>query len=327
MRNVNKLPVAGVKIKKEKRSQLVKPLHLRLAEDVRKNWILYLMILPVLLFFIIFAYTPMSGVILAFKDFKVKLGIFGSPWVGLKYFERFFGSYNFGLLLKNTIGISLYSLVIGFPIPIIFALLLNYLRLKHLKKTLQMVSYAPYFISTVVICGMIAIFMDKDTGILNQMIMALGGKSQDFLSKPQYFKSIYVWSGVWQSMGYSSIIYISALSGVDPALHEAAIMDGATKVQRIIHIDLPSIKSTIIMLFILQMGSLMNVGFEKVFLLQNDLNMSASDVINTYVYRVGLVQNNYSYSTAVGLFNSVINIALVILTNKVSKKINNKSMR
>ena len=192
MRNVNKLPVAGVKIKKEKRSQLVKPLHLRLAEDVRKNWILYLMILPVLLFFIIFAYTPMSGVILAFKDFKVKLGIFGSPWVGLKYFERFFGSYNFGLLLKNTIGISLYSLVIGFPIPIIFALLLNYLRLKHLKKTLQMVSYAPYFISTVVICGMIAIFMDKDTGILNQMIMALGGKSQDFLSKPQYFKSIYV---------------------------------------------------------------------------------------------------------------------------------------
>ena len=157
-----------------------------------------------------------------------------------------------------------------------------------------MVSYAPYFISTVVICGMIAIFMDKNTGIFNQIIVALGGEAQDFLSKPQYFKSIYVWSGVWQGMGYSSIIYISALSGVDPALHEAAIMDGATKVQRILHIDLPSIKSTIIMLLILQMGSLMNVGFEKVFLLQNDLNMSASDVINTYVYRVGLVQNNYS---------------------------------
>ncbi len=189
-----------------------------------------------------------------------------------------------------------------------------------------MVSYAPYFISTVVICGMIAIFMDKNTGIFNQIIVALGGEAQDFLSKPQYFKSIYVWSGVWQGMEYSSIIYISALSGVDPALHEAAIMDGATKVQRILHIDLPGIKSTIIMLLILQMGSLMNVGFEKVFLLQNDLNMSASDVINTYVYRVGLVQNNYSYSTAVGLFNSVINMALVIAANQLSKKLANESL-
>lgn len=317
----------SMEIKKEKkRSALGKPLWSRLADDVRKNWILYMMILPVILYFIIFAYAPMSGVVLAFKDFKVKLGIFGSPWAGFKYFERFFGSFNFSLLLKNTIGISLYSLLIGFPIPIIFALLLNYLKQEKLKKTLQMVSYAPYFISTVVICGMIAIFMDKNTGILNQMFVALGGEAQDFLSKPGYFKSIYVWSGVWQSMGYSSIIYISALAGVDPALHEAAIMDGATKVQRIIHIDLPSIKSTIIMLFILQMGSLMNVGFEKVFLLQNDLNMSASDVINTYVYRVGLVQNNYSYSTAVGLFNSVINMALVIMANQISKKFANESL-
>ena len=298
----------------------------RLCRDIRKNWILYVMVLPVLIWFLVFAYAPMTGIVLAFKDFKVKLGIFGSPWVGLEYFERFFGSYNFGLLLKNTIGISVYSLVIGFPIPIIFALLLNYLRQRHLKKTLQMVSYAPYFISTVVICGMIAIFMDANTGIFNQIITMLGGEPVDFLSKPEYFKSIYVWSGVWQTMGYSSIIYISALSGVDPAMHEAAIMDGATKMQRIFHIDLPSIKSTIIMLFILQMGSLMNVGFEKVFLLQNDLNMSASDVINTYVYRVGLVQNNYSYSTAVGLFNSVINMALVILANKGAKKFAGESL-
>ena len=298
----------------------------RLLEDIKRNWILYIMILPVFLYFIIFAYIPMSGIVLAFKDFKVKLGIFGSPWVGLKYFERFFGSYNFGLLLRNTIGISLYTLLVGFPIPIIFALLLNYLRQKRLKKVLQMVSYAPYFISTVVICGMISIFMDRDTGIFNQIISAFGGEPQDFFSKPEYFKSIYVWSGVWQSMGYSSIIYISALSGVDPALHEAAIMDGATKLQRILHIDLPGIKSTIIMLLILQMGSLMNVGFEKVFLLQNDLNMSTSDVINTYVYRVGLVQNNYSYSTAVGLFNSVINMVLVILANQISKKVADESL-
>lgn len=303
-----------------------KSLSKRITDELKRNWILYLMIFPVLLYFLIFAYIPMSGIVLAFKDYKIKLGIWDSPWVGLKYFKQFFGSYNFGLLLKNTIGISLYSLLVGFPIPIIFALLLNYLRSRPLKKTLQMVSYAPYFISTVVICGMLAIFMDKNTGIFNQIIMALGGESVDFLSKPEYFKSIYVWSGVWQTMGYSSIIYISALSGVDTSLHEAAIMDGATKLQRIRHIDLLGIKSTIIMLFIMQMGSLMNVGFEKVFLLQNDLNMRTSDVINTYVYRVGLIQNNYSYSTAVGLFNSVINLLLVVGANYLSKKIADESL-
>lgn len=317
----------GAKPKKRRNGYgAIKPLRVRLLEDMKTNWMLYVMLLPVVIFFIIFAYTPMAGVTLAFRDFKVKLGIFGSPWVGLKHFNRFFGSYNFLLLLKNTVEISLYSLLVSFPIPILFAMLLNYLRSRHLKKTLQMVSYAPYFISTVVICGMIAIFMDKNTGIFNQIITALGGEANDFLSKPEYFKSIYVWSGVWQSMGYSSIIYIAALSGVSPALHEAAIIDGATKVKRIWHVDLPGIKPTIIMMFILQMGSLMNIGFEKVFLLQNDLNMSASDVINTYVYRVGLVQNNYSYSTAVGLFNSVINMLLVVLANQGSKKFAQESL-
>lgn len=324
---MTKSPVTHVKINKKKRqSKLDQPLWSRLVDDLKKNWFLYAMIFPVVIYFAIFAYAPMSGVLLAFKDFKVKLGIFGSPWVGFEHFVRFFSGFNFELLLKNTIGISLYSLLIGFPVPIIFALLLNYLISNRLKKVLQMVSYAPYFISTVVICGMLAIFMDKNTGVFNQIIVALGGEAQDFLSKPGYFKSIYVWSGIWQSMGYSSIIYISALSGVDPTMHEAAIMDGATKLQRIIHIDLPSIKSTIIMLLILQIGSLMNVGFEKVFLLQNDLNMSASDVINTYVYRVGLIQNNYSYSTAVGLFNSAINMVLVIAANQISKKFANESL-
>lgn len=303
-----------------------RPFGARLLEDMRVNWMLYVMLLPVVAFFLIFAYAPMAGVLLAFKDFKIKLGIFGSPWAGLKYFERFFGSYNFLVLLKNTVGISAYTLLVGFPIPILFALLLNFLRSQRLKKALQMVSYAPYFISTVVICGMISIFMDKSTGIFNQIIVALGGQATDFLARPDLFKHIYVWSGIWQGMGYSSIIYIAALSGVDPALHEAAIIDGATKLQRMIHVDLPSIKSTIIMMLILQMGSLMNVGFEKVFLLQNDLNMSASDVINTYVYRVGLVQNNYSYSTAIGLFNSVINMLLVVTANQVSKKLAEESL-
>lgn len=218
-------------------------------------------------------------------------------------------------------GISLYTLLVGFPIPILFALLLNYLKQERLRKTLQMVSYAPYFISTVVICGMIAIFMDANTGIFNQIIAGLGGTPVDFLSNPRYFKSIYVWSGVWQGMGYSSIIYISALAGVDPSLHEAAIMDGATKIQRIRHIDLPGIKSTIVMLLIMQMGSLMNVGFEKVFLLQNDLNMQASNVISTYTYQVGLLGGQFSYSTAIGLFNTAVNVVMLLFANTICKKV------
>lgn len=298
----------------------------RLWENMKKNWILYVMILPVAIYYIIFAYAPMYGIQLAFKDYQVKEGIMGSPWVGLEHFIRFFKSYNFGQLLKNTIGISVYSLLVGFPIPIIFALMLNYLRNKFLKKTVQMVSYAPYFISTVVMCGMIAIFMNPDTGILNVIRNFFGMESVDFLAKPEWFKDIYVWTGVWQGMGWSSIIYISALSGVDYQLHEAAIMDGATKIQRMIHVDLPSIKPTIIMLLILQIGSLMNVGFEKVFLLQNTLNKSAASVISTYTYEVGLINSDYGYSTAVGLFNSLINVILIVGANQICKKLADESL-
>ena len=299
---------------------------LRLGKDMRKNWILYVMILPVVVYYIVFAYMPMYGIQLAFKDYNVKAGIMGSPWVGFEHFERFFSAYNFELLLKNTIGLSVYSILVGFPIPIIFALMLNYLKNKYLKKTVQMVSYAPYFISTVVMCGMITIFMNPDTGVFNIIRNMLGMESVDFLSKPQWFNDIYVWSGVWQGMGWSSIIYISALSGVDYQLHEAAIVDGATKIQRMIHVDLPSIKPTIIMLLILQMGSLMNVGFEKVFLLQNTLNKSAASVISTYVYEVGLINSDYGYSTAVGLFNSLINIILIVTANQLSKKFADESL-
>ena len=298
----------------------------RLAKDISKNWILYVMILPVVVYYLVFAYAPMYGIQLAFKNYRIKDGIMGSPWVGFDHFIRFFSAYNFGTLIKNTIGISLYSILVGFPIPILFALMLNYLRNKYLKKTVQMVSYAPYFISTVVMCGMIAIFLNVDTGIINQIRNLLGMESVDFLSKAEWFKSIYVWTGVWQGMGWSSIIYISALSGVDYQLHEAAIVDGATKLQRMIHVDLPSIKSTIIMLFILQMGSVMNVGFEKVFLLQNSLNLSSSSVISTYVYNVGLINSDYGYSTAVGLFNSVINVVLLVAANQAAKKMAHESL-
>lgn len=298
----------------------------RLRKDLKKNYILYLLILPVFAYYVIFAYVPMYGIQLAFKEFVPKLGIFGSPWVGLDNFTRFFSSYNFQSLLLNTLGISVYGLLAGFPIPILFALLLNYLPGKRFRKSVQMVSYAPNFISVVVMCGMITIFLAPDTGIVNQIIVALGGKSVSFLSVPGYFKSIYVWTGVWQGMGFSSIIYISALSGVDGQLHEAAIIDGATKFQRIVHIDIPSIAPTMIILLILSLGSIMSVGFEKIYLLQNSLNMSASDVISTYVYRVGLIDSDYSYSTAVGLFNSVINAILLVTVNTVAKKLSSTSL-
>lgn len=298
----------------------------RLADDVRKNYILYLMLLPVTVYFIIFCYAPMYGIQLAFKDFIIKKGIMGSPWIGFTNFEKFFNSFNCVSLIKNTIGISLYNLAVGFPIPIVFALFLNYLRGKFLKKSVQMVSYAPHFISTVVLCGMLTIFLHPDTGIVNTLRGIFGLEPLAFLSKPEWFKSIHAWSGLWQSMGWNSIIYISALSGVDYQLHEAAIMDGASKLQRIIHVDLPSIKPTIIMLFILQMGQIMNVGFEKVFLLQNSLNFSGSDVISTYVYRVGLINNDYGYSTAVGLFNSLINVILLVGANALSKKVTAESL-
>lgn len=300
--------------------------HVRLGKDMKKNWILYAMILPVVIYYVVFAYGPLYGIQLAFKDYVIKDGIWGSPWVGFEHFTRFFSSYNFELLLKNTIGISVYSILVGFPIPIMFALLLNYLKNKHLKKTIQMASYAPYFISTVVMCGMIVIFLNPDTGIFNTIRGWLGLSSIDFLGKPELFKSIYVWTGVWQGMGWSSIIYISALSGVDYQLHEAAIVDGATKLQRIFHVDLPSIKPTIVMLLILQMGSLMSVGFEKVFLLQNTLNKGAASVISTYVYEVGLINSDYGYSTAIGLFNSVINLALIVVANQVCKKFADESL-
>lgn len=310
-----------MEIQKKKES-----LGIRLWKNMKKNWILYVMIAPVAVYYIVFAYTPMYGILLAFKNYKVKLGILGSPWVGLDHFQRFFSAYNFRQLIGNTVGISVYSLIIGFPIPIVFALMLNYLTHHKLKKIVQMVSYAPYFISTVVICGMITIFMAPDTGILNVLRGYLGMESVNFLAKPEWFKSIYVWTGVWQGMGWSSIIYISALAGVDYEMHEAAIVDGATKIQRMLHVDLPSIKPTILMLLILQMGSLMNVGFEKVYLLQNTLNKSAASVISTYVYEVGLINSDYGYSTAVGLFNSLINLALVVAANQLSKRFAGESL-
>jgi len=292
----------------------------RLGKDFKRNYILYIMIAPVVAYYIIFAYVPMYGVQIAFRNFIPRLGFWNSPWVGLAHFTRFFNSFNFTNLLFNTIAISIYSLLASFPIPIIFALLLNYLRGKPFRKTIQMVSYAPHFISIVVLCGMIVIFMNPDTGIINQIITFFGGESVAFLSNPAYFRSIYVWSGVWQNMGFASIIYIAALSGVDHEMHEAAIIDGASKMQRMWYIDLPSIKPTIVILLIFNIGGLMGVDFQKILLLQNSLNMTTSDVLQTYIFRVGLLNSDFGFSTAVGLFNSVINVVLLVSANAIVKK-------
>lgn len=303
-----------------------KPFFTRLSIDLQRNWILYLMIIPVVAYFVIFHYKPMYGIVLAFKKYRVKLGIMGSPWIGFDNFERFFSSYQFGSLIKNTLILSVYSLVVGFPIPVLFALLLNQLNSLRLKKTVQMVSYAPHFISTVVICGMLRVFTQPGTGVFNIIGQSLGFESVDFLGQPDLFKHLYVWSGVWQQMGWNSIIYVSALSSVDPQMHEAAIIDGASKWQRIIHIDLPSIRPTIAMLLILRFGSMMNVGFEKVYLLQNSLNYSAASTISTFVYEVGMLKTDYGFSTAAGLFNTVINVILLVSANYVSKKMTEESL-
>lgn len=297
----------------------------RLGQDMTKNWILYVMILPVIAYVFIFCYVPMYGVTLAFKYYKIKDGILGSQWVGFEYFIRFTRSYSFWHLIKNTLGISVYSLLVGFPMPILFALLLNYLRSARLKKTVQLVSYAPYFISVVVMCGIIKLFF-ADDGPLNTLSVLLGGRTVNYLTSPAIYKSLYVWTGIWQGMGWSAIIYISALSGVDYEMHEAAIVDGATKLGRIIHIDLPAIKPTIIMLLIMNVGGLMGVGFDKAYLLQNELNLSSSEILATYIYKMGLIKSDYSLSTAAGLFNTVINLFLIVSANTICKKLADESL-
>jgi len=298
----------------------------RIRKQLKKHWFLYVMFIPVVIYFLVFHYYPMYGVTLAFKKYNVKLGITQSPWVGMKNFIRLFSSHNFPIMLRNTLEISLYTLVVGFTFPIIFALMLNYVRRKPIKKMVQMVSYAPHFLSTVVICSMITLFTANDTGIINIIRGVFGRESVNFLSVPEYFKDIYAWTGLWQNMGWNAIIYLSALAGVDPVLHEAAIIDGATKIQRMRHVDLPSIKSTIIMLLILKMGQVMSLGFEKVYLLQNPLNYKESVTISTYVYEVGLINGDYAFSTAVGLFNNVINVTLLICANVFSKKVMDESL-
>ncbi len=290
-----------------------------------QNYDLYLLLLPTLLYFVLFHYFPMYGVQIAFKNFNAALGINGSPWVGFEQFVRFFNSYQFWSVLKNTMGLALFELAM-FPIPVIMALLLNQLVHRRFKRIVQTVTYAPHFISVVVLVGMLYLFLSPRNGLINQLIVLLGGEPIFFFGIPEWFKPLFVFSGVWQNLGWGMIIYLAALTSVSPDLHEAAIMDGASKLRRIWHIDIPGILPTVIILLILNMGNLLNVGFEKVYLMQNSVNISSSEIIQTHVYKAGLLGAQFSYATAVGLFNSLINFILLIIVNQTAKKAGQSSL-
>lgn len=286
----------------------------------KKYWQLYLLISLPFLFILIFNYWPIYGIQIAFKDFDFKKGMFNSPWVGLKYFYQYFNSYQFWPTLRNTLLISGISIIVGFPIPIIFAIALNELKNITYKKIVQTVTYAPYFISTVVMVGIILQVLDTRTGPINQMLVAVGLNPVNFMAEPNYFIPIFILSGIWQYTGYSSIIYISALSGVDQEQQEAAIIDGATKLKRIWYIDIPHIIPTSIILLLLSVGTILNVDFQKIFLMQNALNLATSEVLATYVYKMGLRGAQYSFSSAIGLFSSIVSFVLLLAVNQFSKK-------
>lgn len=311
--------------------QILKPLHRpvpSVASRFRRQWPLYVLLLPTLVYVFIFKYLPMTGLVIAFQDFKPAKGIWGSNFVGLKHFTTLLGRQQFMTLLKNTLTLSLYSLIAGFPLPILLALGLNGCPSSKFRRTVQTVTYAPHFISTVVLCGMVNIFFSPSTGIVQNLLNALGLHEGYLytLIDPQSFPHLYVWSGVWQGMGWGSIVYLSALTGVDPSLHEAATVDGATKLQRVWHIDLLAILPTIVVLLILRVGDILSVGFEKAFLLQNAMNTSTSEIISTYVYKLGLKDGRYSLATAVGLFESVVSFALLIAVNALSRRLTENSL-
>jgi putative aldouronate transport system permease protein len=309
------------------RSGKTRPAKLRtFQKSLRKNWDLYLLITPVIVYFFVFDYIPMYGVQIAFKNFIAAKGIWGSEWIGFDHFERFFNSYYFERLIWNTLSISLYQLAVGFPIPLILALLLNEVGNGRFKRFVQTVTYAPHFLSTVVMVGLIFLFLSPQNGIVNHLIVLFGGTPISFMTEPEWFKTIYVFSGVWQGMGWNSIIYLAALAAIDPSLHEAARVDGASRLRRIWHINLPGIMPTVVILLILNVGHIMSVGFEKIYLMQNNLNIESSDVISTYVYQQGIIGAQYSFAASVGLFNSVINIILLVAVNRIAKKVNETSL-
>lgn len=292
----------------------------KFAKRFKASLPLYILAFPSVILLILFAYIPMGGIVIAFKDYVPALGIMGSPWVGFKHFRQFFNSYQFSITITNTVKISLYSILVGFPLPILLALMVNQMRNGRFKKVFQVVTYLPHFISTMVICGMIIMFLSPSSGMIGNLLARFNIDMPNLLASPDRFADIYVWSDVWQHIGWDSIIYLAALTAIDPTYYEAATIDGASTFQKIRHIDIPLILPTAMTLLILRIGGLLNVGFEKAFLLQNPLNLAGSEIISTYVYKMGLQSMQYSLSTAIGLFNTVINLGLLLFFNWFSKK-------
>lgn len=295
---------------------------------ISRNWGLYLLLLPALVLLILFAYKPMYGVVIAFKNYKNSLGILGSPWAEplFKNFQRFFNSYQCEATIRNTLRLSLYSLAVGFPIPIILALMINQITAMRFRRTFQTILYLPHFISTVVMVGLLLIWLSPSSGLVGAFYRLLGKDAPNVMTSASGFPSIYVWSDVWQHSGWDSIVFLAALSSIDPTLYEAATVDGATRWQKMRYIDLPLLMATACIMLILRAGNLMNVGFEKVFLMQNDLNMSTSEIIATYVYKMGLRNSQYAVSTAVNLFNNLINFGLLLLVNCITRKLGETSL-
>ena len=296
-----------------------------LAKDLRKNAFIYLLFVPVIAYYLLFCYRPMYGAQIAFRNYMPKKGILGSPWVGLKFFESFFSSIYIGRLLRNTLLISLYGIVFTFPIPIAFAILLNELKCAPFKRAVQTASYLPHFLSLIVVCGMIREFTGS-TGMFGQLTTLFGGQPQTLLLYPQNFRSIYILSDIWQGTGWGSIIYLAALTAIDPAYYDAARVDGAGRFRQMWHVTLPSLLPTIVVLLILRCGSLMSVGYEKIILLYNDNTMETADVISTFIYRRGLINMDYSYSAAVGLFNSMVNVVILVCANAFSRRVSENSL-
>lgn len=293
--------------------------------DLKRNKILYLMLLPVMVYLLIFCYAPMYGVVIAFKDFKPRLGILKSGWVGLKYFKEFMGSVFFGRTLRNTFVLSGLNLLFGFSAPIIFAILLNELRNLKYKKVIQTITYLPHFITTVIIASLILVFTDGD-GFITQIVNQLTGHTGSLIGDKDFFRPIYVLSEIWQCFGWGSIVYLAAIAGINQELYEAARIDGANKLKQILHVTIPGMLPIIVVMFIMAVGNLMNVSWEKAFLLQSPITYETSDIISTFVYRKGFEDMNYSYSTAVNLFNSTINLMLLTLANRMSHKINGRGL-
>ncbi len=304
-----------------------KKVKLPTLRETLKCWQLYILLVPALVWAIVFAYYPMYGLVIAFKNYKIRLGILESPWADplLKYFDQFFSTSIALQAIQNTVIISLESLVIAFPIPIIFALLLNQIQRKGIQKAIQTISYAPYFMSNVVVVSIITVMFSAN-GVINNISMSGGGKATLFTSLPEWFRILFIGSNIWQTMGFNAVIFIAALTAISPDYYEAATIDGASRLQRILYIDIPLIMPTIILMLILQIGNIMNIGYEKAYLMQNGSNTIVSELISTYVYKVGLQTAQYSFATAVGLFNSVVNFIILVIANKIAKRVSNISI-